>query len=186
MNWDDIITAALISTTLSTLISSTIAYFLYRNQKIIDYNYDYRKYILEKRKPVYDKIEVIINTITKTWIYTVTGYNYQVHYFVSPNGSINHYDDFNKVVSNSLDDSIWLSEDVRTILHDLSGLLVTLSIETQTKGLKHFDQIILATQNFETIQNFSDRLTKCYFNDIIHLSDIKGFIKDKTESIPKA
>ncbi|MFL5811343.1 MAG: hypothetical protein ACJ749_17605 [Flavisolibacter sp.] len=56
MNW----TLALLQAIIIAGISAIISYRISTRQKQLDFSYDYRKYILEKRKKAYDELEPFI------------------------------------------------------------------------------------------------------------------------------
>jgi hypothetical protein len=59
-------TGTIIASGVTLVLSSAISYFIYGRQKNVEFSYDYRKYILEKRKAVYDSIEDLVKYLEDT------------------------------------------------------------------------------------------------------------------------
>jgi len=166
-----------LSAIISAVVSGGISYVFYYRQKVTDNEFDYRKYILEKRKKVYDETEIILANITFTKYvvapgrYIVSGQTLEVPEFIDK-GEIEEMDAFNNKVAALMGQGFWLSDKMFIALRRLNTTLITL-IDTCEKG---------KATPLKTINSFMDQfkalgeeMSYIYFEDICTLNDIKKF-----------
>jgi hypothetical protein len=162
---------------ISTFVSGGISYFFYSWQKKTDHEYDYRKYILEKRKKVYDETEIILSNITFTKYvvppgrFIVSGKTLEVPAFVDK-GNVDEMDEFNNRVAVLMGQGFWLSDKMFIAARELNIILV----ELIDKCEKSKDTPL------NTINSFMDRfkalgkeMSDIYFEDICTLNNIRKF-----------
>ena len=104
MNWTQI-QQLLISLVLPALVSIIVVLFNNARQKKLEFEYDYRKYLLDKRKKAYDEVEKILNTLNDA-------YGLDEHWLWRlEKEEIYHIVSFNDSISDVLANGIWLSDE---------------------------------------------------------------------------
>jgi hypothetical protein len=162
MNWNIIWTSAVIATLLSTIAN----FFIWRYQKRQEFKYDYKKYILEKRKKAYDLVEDLFNY--ETSFHTAKKEQYY-SFFDSHDNLVNFHDRLNSAYVVSF----WLSNSLSGYLSQLFDLLGPASfidaVQLQRFGILNHDKVY---QLFGAIKNQ-------YFTDLISLDNIAGHMESK-------
>jgi hypothetical protein len=175
MNWDIILSSAMTS----TIVSGFIGLFFYEKQKKVDFQFDYKRYIIEKRKNAYQSVEEIINDTSKFWNVKTDVATYKVHHFMAKNTGKNNFDTFSDKLYQVIDKSIWMTSKIETKLIELVDIINALANQTKTEHLDYYEQVRMAADNFEKIDILSAQINKIYFNDIIQLDDIQRFKSKK-------
>jgi hypothetical protein len=163
MNW----TRAVIQAIVITGISALISYLISSRQKQLDFTYDYRKFILNKRKEAYSEIEKLLPTIRAKNIAILTTMRFTWESFVEVNDIIRDTSEVH---------GFWISKEMNGILDDITRLFVTARVNSSgSVGWKD--------ENFTKFVNDTYRkmaeIEECYFKDIIRLDDIDAFKKEK-------
>lgn len=102
---------------LPTAISIVAAVINNQRQKRLEFNYDYRKYILDKRKEAYIKVEYILNGFQN--IHLNEGKVIQKFYDLqgdTTKDQPNPLAIFNEVVVNAIRNSMWMSTNMLAML----------------------------------------------------------------------
>ena len=167
----------------SSLISGLITILFWNRQKGVEFNWDYKKYILGKRQTAYDEVQKVINLCLLKKTYHG---NYQVNSFFSSENHLKDFIQFTEIVKSG-----WVSKDVTNVLMNLR--------EIATKGLDHllnYDWENISEQeryegrftpidvlerygneNLAEINSLSEKLQKTYISDLKELGNIDKFIK---------
>ncbi len=165
MDWNIIWTSSIIATTLS----SGVNLFIWGYQKKHEFKYDYKKYILDKRKHAYNWIEEILTYSSP--LHKVPGYI--VH---KPFQDYQSLLAFIALTSKNSASQMWLSSDLisnLTFLNHLASDAISSSTDnisilkfgSEKRDIIH-EKLILMRQN--------------YFKDLMELDDIKKY-KRNTE-----
>jgi hypothetical protein len=157
MNW----TLALVQAILIAAFVALFNHFFSTRQKHLDFNYDYKKYILDKRKRGYDEIELLITQLKKTLN----------ECFESPQAF--SLDASFKMHENLLDiHGFWISKQMQDVLFEL---IIELDMFQ-----KKFDNSIRPestqlTSAWMPLYHIQRRIEAQYFVDIMSLDDISSF-----------
>jgi len=171
MNWDTVATSASVATAFSTFISGAIALIYYKKQRQVDYMYDYRKHILEKRKDAYGLVEEIISQITVRRFIPNT--NKPLPGFIDVKGRSFHI--FNEKIIKCLALGFWLSDDMCGHLKKLNSTIFELGQEVDRMGDTDEIELAVAADSYSLIKNIKEPITKTYFVDICGLDNIEQF-----------
>lgn len=161
------------------LISSIISFFASRQLKQAEFNYDYRKYILEKRKTSYDAIEEILVGIS-----AVEESDKKIHALFVIQSLDDPFRDFNNKIFSVITKDFWISNRMRVELLLLNEVVVKMMVQADRREAKNDDQekdyLIEVGTKFQTqIQSIAERMTKLFFEEIIELNNFKKFKKQK-------
>jgi len=171
MNWQILLTSTLVATVISSTVSALVTIYL----KSREYSYDYRKYILEKRKEVYTDIEKMLNILqtfaTVQPSYPSTGVKIP-YFFISKSDHPVH--EFNKQVNNIRVRGFWLSQNMNTEIIMLNRLITRLRVEIPFEEDRD-KRIEIGDKYKDEIGAFGKKMASIYFEDIISLDDIKSF-----------
>lgn len=148
-------------------------------QKRRDFNYDYRKYILEKRKEAYNIIENIIEEISLKRNFPDKPSIHDAFY----KKGVNAFNDFNSKVAKGMDKVIWISDNMLYELQCFNDLLGELHIKVASKAIREEDidlrgnDIVkqIAEESFQRIENIRRNLATIYFKDITELDNFKKY-----------
>jgi hypothetical protein len=173
MNWQLVLTSALIS----GIVSSIIA--LYANERIkkVEFNFDFKKHVLQKRIATYEMIENLINEFIddgfqehfKKWFFVrsenneqiITGYLKNIHRISSKN--------------------MWLSQPIIFELTQLSLILGELLKENEVATELPFNvSVERQEQSYKFFTHLAD-LQKHYFLDVSRMNNVDAFMKMKNE-----
>lgn len=184
MNWELLATSILIP----AIVSYIAARFTYRHQRSIDFNYDYKRYILDKRKSAYDAIDSLIANTRKYRFVVTEVQEFKVHeFFVMGKKKENKFSPYLDMIYDVADKSLWMSAEIEQPLLELLDLMTKLSREISDGNYDYVEQVRLAHDNFKKIDDISIRISHAYFNDIVHMDDIEKFKQKKlfTASVPQ-
>lgn len=174
MNWELIFTSALIS----GIISSIFA--LYGNERIkkVEFRFNYKKYVLDKRIAAYEKIETIINSF-------YAGFDNEVRFKLMTNPTTNDRSElieFQKRIRLVIAKNIWINDETLNKLSDINSVIGEMIEDIDTGKTNHNDPgkigpraYVYFTKHFE--------LASAYFNDIKTLDQIEPFAKSKTKNL---
>jgi hypothetical protein len=173
------------STLLSAIVSGIIALINSKNLKSIEFNYDYRKYILERRKEAYLILENSLKSVIRI-------YDELKKEEINIERLKRRKDELRQCrieFSKASDYSIWYST---TMLKHITDLMMTFEkYETDT------DEIVNKTYSEKEFLKLQEngsrrewalniRLTQFFLGDflkdIVELNDIKKFIKERKEN----
>jgi hypothetical protein len=156
------ILVSLLTIGLSTLLSYIVA----RNQKLMEFKFDYHRYMVERRKMAYEQIEKMIASLADENAFS--------DYFIGGDrGDRAVYLDQVSVIDNF---SFWISDQMKMHI-----TLARMVMEKMAKSIS-MKETLDATkiERFKTEIRFVRlMLLHHYFNDMMELSDIRGFRKQK-------
>ena len=171
MNW----TLAILQAIIIAGISALISYFVARRQKSLEFKYDYNKYILDKRKIIYDQIEEILGRIDTNMHNPERTRKVKAFMFDEKENPIRK---FNERLIAVLCKGYWMSEEMNSELYKLNQLFMKM-----TKEIGYNIDLVLEFQVAEKYHNEIDEIykniTQILFNDLINLDDIGNFKKRK-------
>jgi hypothetical protein len=179
-NWITVI----ISVLSSGAISALITYRANLKMKSIDFTYDYKKYILNRRVKTYECLEPIINRFKMTYYYYPSGRlkSYYVHPFFEPTESDDDplYTFLDLFANYYNDNMIWLSqelitniEECQTFLGELTDKLYDLKKIKDNKAAYR----TVGKEAADKLSEYGTTLRNQFFIDIKRLSDIDIFTK---------
>lgn len=158
----------LVASGVTLLLSSTISFYIYSRQKNVEFRYDYRKYILEKRKVSYDMIEGLLSELITT----------KFDSFDDPQDRSIIFAGFRKRLMDIRSNDIWVNMRCQIALFDLKFFMDCMdgkiSVVDSTKANENW-----LRQAFENVRAF---LISAYFHDITKLDRIDSFKKKKIKS----
>jgi hypothetical protein len=158
----------LIASGITLLLSSAISFYIYSRQKNVEFRYDYRKYILDKRKVVYDMIEVLLAELINT----------KFDSFDNPQDRSIIFAGFRKRLMDIRSNDVWVNMRCQIALFDLKFFMDCMdgkiSFVDSTKANEHWLQ-----NGFENVRAF---LISAYFHDITKLDRIDSFKKGKIKT----
>jgi hypothetical protein len=164
MNWNIVLTSAVIATTLSSIAG----FFFWSYQKKHEFKYDYRKYILDKRKTAYDLIEDLF--IYDTSYHTLRG-NEQYYYFFD---SLENVLVFHEKLNKAIVKSFWLSNGLSESLSQLYNFI------SRTPFMKENELQRFGIENHDEVFRIFNRIKSQYFQDLTTLDNIKAHTNSKT------
>jgi hypothetical protein len=160
----------------STIISFVVALYNNKRQKDLEFNYDYRRYILEKRKTAYEKIQEIIE------VYNSGNWNNLLHrsmdWEIVPAEVLKFFQAHKQKVSENRRYGIWLSPELFTKLDQIENCLKELE-NYQLPGLLKSNGGMMRWNGKFMELHFE--LIEIYFNDLTTLDDIGIFKTRKIE-----
>jgi hypothetical protein len=177
---------------LSIVSSSAFAYLInvlfWNKQKGVEFKWDYRKYILDKRKVAYDEVQKVIHLCLMKK--TVTG-EHQYNSFFDNETALRDFIQYTEIVKSG-----WVSAEITTILTGLRNIA--------KGGLDHFleydwddydqyehyegkiepENVLrgFGVEKLEQIERMNMLLQKAYISDIKNLGDIESFTKSINET----
>jgi len=147
-----------------------------------DYKYDYRKYILEKRKLAYDELEKLLIRLGRKKIRR-TGDGPLHNIFVESTTTFDPVWDFMTMLTEVINKHrFWLSVEIFDLLVDLNLFLGTYSKLPQFKGVEKIDAGQLedvGTSNFEEIERRRKLISNQFFQDIRELDNVEKYKRDR-------
>ncbi len=166
----------------SAIVSGVVALFFYKRNKETDQDFEYRKHIIEKRKPVYDLVEEIISgfTISRP-IHFDSDEKRPAEVLIVPgfifDGTVEEIEDFNDKVLAVLNKGFWISDELYKELSTANEYIVkTLNDLNFTKS--DFD-VCRAVPYEGFFKAIGKKIADIYFYDICNLNDIEIFKKKK-------
>jgi hypothetical protein len=174
MNWQLILTSALIS----GIVSSIIALYANARMKRIEFNFDFKKYVLKKRIEAYEKIEEFIADFFSDDFQK----NLLTWFSSEDQVTVQSIADYRKRVKNVQGSSMWLSGQILNSLHRIDAILwKNLS---QTTYLNNPENITDdADEKINSLFASQASLGKNYFTDITKLNDVEAFMKSKKDEL---
>jgi hypothetical protein len=169
MDYKILLTSTLIATIISSIVSAIVSIYL----KSREYKYEYKKYILEKRKIAYEGIERIIFTLLR--FQSKPDGSDPIHSFLLQDTD-EKLKEFNINIVDNLKQSFWISD--KSV-----ALLLVLNDHITSIGKHHFQTgeslKLIGINEFKNINVLTENLSKQYFEDISQLDDIVNFKKKK-------
>lgn len=144
----------------------------------IDYRYDYKKYILNRRQEAYQEVERNLIILNRT-VFSPLHPGQQVHQIFFADKHMNPLDHYlTNEMAKVLEGRIWLSHPMLLHLANLNKLLLTISYEDPTpsptpeslyqRGLHYHQQVALLIM----------QLQLQLFNDLKSLDKVRSFKKN--------
>jgi hypothetical protein len=160
-------------------ISGIVAFFMARHNKNVEFLYDYKKYILDKRKHQYILVEQILS-----------GSNY-VHAgnvaFLGFYASLDQLRDINQICLTALGGSMWLSEPLILHIKDLNNFLVESvnEIHSKNRGTATIEQICMQVGTGYLVRCVAciGEIRSQYFTDLLNLDDVEGFRSERKQML---
>lgn len=162
---------------ITLLLSAIISYLITRHQKQLEYSFDYRKYILEKRKTAYTNVERVINLLTSSTIETVT-FTW-IRSFAEGPDDLNPFYHYNIKIIDCLENGYWLSDEILNQIKELHNIMIKM-IEDSTPEMGELTYPMTAEKFEPQIKGLVKPLTEIYFKDICELDNIKKFKRKKS------
>lgn len=172
MDWS----LAILQTIIIAGVSSWITLIVARRQKNIDLEYDYKKYILEKRKEAYTAIEETINQLRSI------DKSYQGKDVSESNRIL-------RTIMQSSKSLVWASPKLATELNGLRHFFVEVALfglneYQEGKELSREEHKEFWDTFIKHHTKFEERISKIestYFDDIIQLNDVNKFISERSK-----
>lgn len=174
------------STLLSALIAGIISLINTQRNKAIEFKYDYKRFILEKRKDAYNYLEKTITSLLKVFPILkkeeISIERLKVRIDESKKCRTELY--------KAADYSVWLSIDVLENVTNLNDTLERYEIDLEKIVKQEY-----SSENFNLLQKeinlrewaievlIAHKLLGAYLRDIVALNDIKKFIKERKRSM---
>ena len=158
------------------LVSFATSFLVNQHQKKLDFVYDYRKYILNKRKEVYNQVEELLMGLSMETKVTATGE--VIHDFAATNSS-NPINDFKVKLANIICRGYWLSDECLRILTAIDLITTDMSLRFEIDNPPRNHVIAVAVEHFPKLAPHVTNLIKCYYTDICELDDIRKFKSKK-------
>jgi hypothetical protein len=178
MNWESIISGAVTA----ALISGGFAFRQYTHQKKLDFQYDYRKYVLEKRKQAYERIEALIKRLSeKMIVHSHPSMSFHKIFTFQYNANTTPLQLFLQDLDTATYESFWLSDKIMVSMGTLTTKIADYLKEayqehkTETTDLTYFGM-----RKFNELEELRKEAYKIYFDDLMNLNQIDRFIKEKT------
>jgi len=170
MNLESILTSVLISGIMSSLIA------LYANERIkrIEFNFDFKKYVLRKRIKTYERIEEFITEFLSE------GFQKKLTiWFTDPNEttkqSVMDYRSQLRMIRGS---GLWISENIHADLTKIDRILS--EGITDIKSSQNVQYLIHQDDLIRSFFGAHANLSKDYFIDITKLNNVESFMKSKS------
>ncbi|GAA4736932.1 hypothetical protein [Flavisolibacter ginsenosidimutans] len=160
---------------ITIILSAIVAYLVSRSQKKLDYVYDFRKYILDKRKKIYDQIEVTISHLNTFRFDTLEGNH--CHVFML---SADAAGDLERELVDLLRHSYWMSNEMAMLLSKVNLTFVQIN-SRQQHGDRPIDS--WGKEFFQDFYKLGEELKGVYFFDVMHLNNLSLFKKSKSTKI---
>lgn len=161
-------------------LSAWISYLVARRQKNLEFTYDYRKYILDKRKVAYNKIEALMNEFQT--IHLDDGRIIQKFYEL-PEGNSAIKDNplalFNAAVVDVIRNAMWMNTKMVLLIELLNYNILTQLKELKVRGLTESALLGIGTREYKFIRSVHDVMFELYLEDLMHLDEIDKFRKEK-------
>ncbi len=171
MNWETILTGGFVAA-----ITTVIWNFF---SKKIDYDIEYKKYILKKRQEAYNSLEVFINKIG----HSQGKGNHNIPSVLFPPNRAT-LSKFNSEVTEAFHDNIWFSIEMTDLFVNFSkyihNLCITIPLTIDEQSLE-----IILWDEFKNFRQYRHKFQKQMLIDIIELPDIKKFKKKKQHFFPE-
>jgi hypothetical protein len=153
-------------------ISFLITYLTNKRQKQLDLTFDYRKYIIEKRKEAYQRVEKFINTfIDSSGIIDLLS--------KTDKSYVDRINDTNYRMAEIMGDyKIWLSPEISLVMGLLRKRLVEFMIVVNIPNtdMDPMEQRFLVYNKILQVQHM---LEEAFFNDIMSMDNIEAFRSKK-------
>lgn len=165
-NWPTIITSILGSGSLAAIVTL----FTSNRVKKNEFDWEYKKYILEKRKYAYEEIYPIVcqaflgmtDENGMEWFAILRANEDEILRINDEIAGIDKYDQ-------------WASDELNGFLFNLSAYLNSLWAKlSSSKKISHED-----STDVESIKNFQSTFKNIYWKDISEMNQIEKFIKEK-------
>jgi hypothetical protein len=170
MNWNLILTSSIIATILSSLVNLLI----WGYQKKHEFKYDYKKYILDKRKHTYNWIEEILT-------YSSPIHKISDHIAHKP---FQDYPSLMKLIdltSKNSASQMWLSNALLNCLTSLNHLASEAANTPENPSIIKF-----GIEKFDIIKDILIRMRIEYFKDLMELDDIKKYRRSMKPQLASA
>jgi hypothetical protein len=162
---------------ITAIISSLFNFYFNRRLKQIDFEFDYKKFILKKRQDAYTEVENLLRTLGKK-IRSEKSLK-QYHHIFKYTSNLEPVSDFIGHIINVISNqTFWLTPSLAEKLTDLKIILE--AIKTEIKGTyPESNHEELGIKNFGIIENKRSEICRIYFSDIKELDNVKKFKKEK-------
>jgi hypothetical protein len=155
---------------LPAAVSFIVSIINNKRQKDLEFRYDYRKYILEKRKEVYNSVEKIINELM---LISCEENGKETHAIFDIKNE-NPFQLFNNKLIPIVNKAIWLSDDMFKKVEELNMLVLNMEFELP-RPFTNNDVEKIASKNFDRIKEIAESMATIFFEDICSLDDISKF-----------
>lgn len=174
MNWESISTSVLIS----GIVSSVIA--LYANERIkrTEFNFNFKKYILDKRIATYEKIEELLNSFFEA----PTNEKYMDWFVQFGETAKDSVFDYQQKITKILERNQWLSQPIIATLSDISDVL-QVTIKEMDSGNELEKRIANSEKIVYRFFMLQADLQKYYFADISKMNKVEAFLKAKGDDM---
>lgn len=165
----------ILSVGLSAIVSYATARLSYRNQKLLDYSFDYKKYLLEKRKAVYDKMDGVIYKISAI---PSAMHDYNAGKTFSDQ-FINRASEVLEKAQPLLESAFWINTETVSLINESLDHVRKMGGVFQLESSEQ-EKIKRWAAHIHKLNELMDKLRILYFHDIMHLSKINRFINNNT------
>ncbi|MEO6610726.1 MAG: hypothetical protein ABIT05_01295 [Chitinophagaceae bacterium] len=159
--------ATIIASAATLILSAFISFLIFRRQKGVEFEYDYRRYILEKRKNIYEKIEELISHFQQ---------------FTSERFLGGGAKEVAKVLFEKFDyleaNNVWITFNMQAELWRLRGVITIIIKDDKLPNVEPTQKKIYREQ----LRQCRVNLINEYFKDITNLNKIDRFKKYKIAS----
>lgn len=178
-----ILTSTLIATVLSTIANYVISVKVKR----IDFENDYRKYILEKRKKAYDILENIINEysemiVIKEGAPSRKSFVSPTIFYITPQKR-KPVAEFLVLLGTTAKYKFWYSESMYKKLIEVNTFLHRVNVQADNVKSDAEYQLLNWKDILKEYENHKIELNRHFFDDLKNLSNIKDFKKNKTHNL---
>jgi hypothetical protein len=183
MDWQIVFTSALVSGVVSSIIGLIVSTRL----KSIDFRFNYKKYILDKRVGTYEKIERVINDFQSDH----PNASNPASWFTEPSpADMEALQSFERKIADVTASTIWIEPNTLECLNKIEATLYLLREEKSeqkkldTNDIEEYKRRHL--QGDEDFFKFGQRYTELvanYFRDISQLDNVESFIKRQSKAI---
>jgi len=161
------------SSVIAAVISGVSALYF----KKVDYNYDFKKYVLKKRIEAYEKAELLINYSNDKYFENGTkGKQVAVpRFFYNEKKSPITFDEYVTQTKKIFDYSIWFTDRFSELLLGLNNIMAEIQTELYNSPETEDKLIKLGTEYSSKINKQISLLLKQFFVDMKNLNNINEF-----------
>lgn len=166
------------SVVLPALIAALVGIVMHKRQKSVDFDYDYRRYILAKRQSAYERLESVMTHLSSKLI-GKDGKPFMSIFYYTGDSENNPLHVFNLELNAQCSDSFWFSDNILEHLMSLNRRINDWMNDWRSNPTSEV-LISLGKKHYKELEQRRRDLYSAYLEDLQHLHKIDDFKKAKT------
>lgn len=165
------------------IISALVSYIVAYRTRHVEYEFDYKKYIVKKRTAAYESLEPVLASLNlhKTITRDEKSVGVAHYIFISETDSLDEMKEFLHKYSNAFSNNMWFSLELYNRAKELLNFLLD-TARDKTEPATRLAMENLGIEVYDQLEQLRSKLAQRYFEDLQELNNIEKFKKNSAWS----